>query len=84
MVFAEHAVSNPIMVQGGGGMNNAGSVTSPTENSLCTQIIANVLGSSPGSLTRRDPARYVSSIHLTILEACLISNHCEVLWKVER
>lgn len=51
---SEHAVSNPIMVQGGGGMGIAGSVMSPRENSLCTQMIANVLGSSPGSLTAHD------------------------------
>ncbi|MFH4982427.1 hypothetical protein AB6A40_009136 [Gnathostoma spinigerum] len=54
---SEHAISNPIMVQGGGsngGMGVAGSVLSPRENSLCNQIIANVLGSSPGSLSAQD------------------------------
>lgn len=57
--FSEHAVSNPIMVQGNGGVGIAGSITSPRENSLCTQMIANVLGSSPGSLTAHD-AKFVN------------------------
>ncbi|KHN86401.1 Maternal protein pumilio [Toxocara canis] len=60
---SEHAVSNPIMVQGGGGMGVASSVLSPRENSLCTQMIANVLGSSPGSLTAHD-AKFANPVKL--------------------
>ncbi|VDO62855.1 unnamed protein product [Onchocerca flexuosa] len=55
---SEHAVSNPIMVQGNGSVGIAGSIRS-RENSLCTQMIANVLGSSTGSLNAAD-AKFVS------------------------
>ncbi|VDK52678.1 unnamed protein product [Anisakis simplex] len=60
---SEHAVSNPIMVQGSGGMSVANSVLSPRENSLCTQMIANVLGSSPGSLNASD-AKFANAVKL--------------------
>ncbi|VDN00881.1 unnamed protein product [Thelazia callipaeda] len=59
---SEHAVSNPIMVQGTGGAGITGSVTSPRENSLCTQMIANVLGSSPGSLAT--DTKFASAVKL--------------------
>uniref|UniRef100_A0A0N5AMI7 PUM-HD domain-containing protein n=1 Tax=Syphacia muris TaxID=451379 RepID=A0A0N5AMI7_9BILA len=53
--ISEHAVSNPIMVQGGGAMGVANSVLSPRENSFCNQMVANVLqSSSPGSLSVQD------------------------------
>ncbi|VDD91061.1 unnamed protein product [Enterobius vermicularis] len=52
---SEHAVSNPIMVQGGGAMGVANSVLSPRDNSFCNQMVANVLqSSSPGSLSAQD------------------------------
>lgn len=57
-MFLEHAVSNPIMVQGNAGVGIAGSIRS-RENSLCTQMIANVLGSSAGSLNAAD-TKFVS------------------------
>uniref|UniRef100_A0A8R1XRN3 Uncharacterized protein n=1 Tax=Onchocerca volvulus TaxID=6282 RepID=A0A8R1XRN3_ONCVO len=60
--FPEHAVSNPIMVQGNGGVGIAGSIRS-RENSLCTQMIANVLGSSTGSLNAAD-AKFINAVKL--------------------
>lgn len=64
---SEHAVSNPIMVQGGGGVSGTvggggGSVVSPVDNSLCSQMIAKVLGSSPGSLQPRDHIKYLRGV----------------------
>lgn len=59
---SEHAVSNPIMVEGNTGVGIGGFIRS-RENSLCTQMIANVLGSSPGSLSAAD-TKYVNTMKL--------------------
>uniref|UniRef100_A0A1I8EJ20 PUM-HD domain-containing protein n=3 Tax=Wuchereria bancrofti TaxID=6293 RepID=A0A1I8EJ20_WUCBA len=58
---SEHAVSNPIMVQGNTSVGIAGSIRS-RENSLCTQMIANVLGSSTGSLNA--DTKFVNAVKL--------------------
>ncbi|CAG9539816.1 unnamed protein product [Cercopithifilaria johnstoni] len=59
---SEHAVSNPIMVQGNANVGIAESIRS-RENSLCTQMIANVLGSSTGSLNAAD-AKFINAMKL--------------------
>ncbi|KAK6114291.1 hypothetical protein QQG55_55415 [Brugia pahangi] len=58
---SEHAVSNPIMVQGNTNVGIAGSIRS-RENSLCTQMIANVLGSSTGSLNA--DTKFINAVKL--------------------
>ncbi|VDN21873.1 unnamed protein product [Gongylonema pulchrum] len=56
------------MVQGNGDIGINGSVLSPRENSLCAQMIANVLESSPGSLSTRDKFSTAYSTDLTKFE----------------